>query len=269
MHKYVIFSDLDGTFLNHDDYSFEDALPALEMVKDRDIPVVFTSSKTRVEMQHIVDAVELDCPLIYETGCGACWPEGYFSQLQTSEQAFCGSYASVTRLLDELRDAHGFRFLGFHDMDTSTIENLTGLGTQQARDAATRLHGEPLQWQDTDDSLVVFRQLIEDRGLHLITGGRFIHVMSPVDKSHAMRWMMQQFQHGQPAATWHSVGLGDSPNDVQLLQAVDYPYLVRNLHLLDEQQQITMNQGITITENTGAAGWNEAIKDFITEIQAS
>ena len=49
----IIFTDLDGSLLNHEDYSFQDAAPALERVRACNIPLIFTTSKTRKEIEEI------------------------------------------------------------------------------------------------------------------------------------------------------------------------------------------------------------------------
>ncbi len=76
---------------------------------------------------------------------------------------------------------------------------------------------------------------------------------------------MQQFQQSDPDAKWQSVGLGDSPNDRQLLQSVDIAYLVRNLHLQEEQAQLMRLPELKQTSQTGAAGWNEAISGLLED----
>ena len=45
----VIFTDLDGTLLDHENYSFRMALPALDLLRRRGVPVVPVSSKTAPE----------------------------------------------------------------------------------------------------------------------------------------------------------------------------------------------------------------------------
>ncbi len=42
----LVFTDLDGTLLNHDDYSWEAARPALEELQRQSIPLILVSSKT-------------------------------------------------------------------------------------------------------------------------------------------------------------------------------------------------------------------------------
>ncbi|MEW6601405.1 MAG: HAD hydrolase family protein, partial [Nitrospirota bacterium] len=52
MKKIIIFTDLDGTLLDYPGYSFEAARSALDLIRERGIPLVVCSSKTRREIEH-------------------------------------------------------------------------------------------------------------------------------------------------------------------------------------------------------------------------
>ncbi len=47
MKKLIIFTDLDGTLLDLHTYSFEKSLPGLGLLRQKNVPLVFCSSKTR------------------------------------------------------------------------------------------------------------------------------------------------------------------------------------------------------------------------------
>ncbi|MDA0672462.1 MAG: haloacid dehalogenase, partial [Cyanobacteria bacterium] len=50
----LFFTDLDGTLLNGEDYGYEAALPVLETLKARQIPVIPVTSKTRAEVETLI-----------------------------------------------------------------------------------------------------------------------------------------------------------------------------------------------------------------------
>ncbi|MBM4388831.1 MAG: HAD hydrolase family protein, partial [Deltaproteobacteria bacterium] len=57
MKNLIIFTDLDGTLLDSRTYSFEQAEPALELIKRRRIPLIICSSKTRAEIEAIRETI--------------------------------------------------------------------------------------------------------------------------------------------------------------------------------------------------------------------
>ena len=66
MRNYIIFSDLDGTLLDHKTYTFDPALEALSIIKSRQIPLILSSSKTRAEIERIQSHLALKDPFIFE-----------------------------------------------------------------------------------------------------------------------------------------------------------------------------------------------------------
>ena len=75
--KTLIFTDLDGTFLNHHNYSFDESKQALEKVEHKKIPLIFTTSKTRVEVEVLQKKVAIKEPFIVENGAAIFIPKNY------------------------------------------------------------------------------------------------------------------------------------------------------------------------------------------------
>lgn len=72
---YVIYTDLDGTLLDHHSYSHNPALPALKQAKSVDAPVIPVTSKTRAELTKLREAIGLDGPFIVENGAAIYIPK--------------------------------------------------------------------------------------------------------------------------------------------------------------------------------------------------
>jgi mannosyl-3-phosphoglycerate phosphatase len=66
--KIVVFTDLDGSLLDFDHYSFEGARLSLERLKRHHIPVVFTTSKTRREVEVLRQEMGIDAPSLWRMG---------------------------------------------------------------------------------------------------------------------------------------------------------------------------------------------------------
>ncbi len=75
----LIFTDLDGTLLDHDNYSYEPAANLLEKLNNIGIPVIPTTSKTRSEVLPLRRAINNEHPFITENGAGIYIPKDYFS----------------------------------------------------------------------------------------------------------------------------------------------------------------------------------------------
>ena len=75
MPNFVIFSDLDGTLLDHNTYSFDAAKQALESIEDKEIPLILCTSKTRGEIEYYRELINNKHPFISENGGGIYIPD--------------------------------------------------------------------------------------------------------------------------------------------------------------------------------------------------
>ena len=74
----VIITDLDGTLLDHDTYSYEAAAHALAEITLRGIPLILNSSKTRSEIEELRERLLNDHPFVVENGAAVYSPIAYF-----------------------------------------------------------------------------------------------------------------------------------------------------------------------------------------------
>ena len=62
----IVFSDLDGSLLDHDTYDWAPARPALEALRESGIPLVLVSSKTLAELDDYRRQLDLRHPVVAE-----------------------------------------------------------------------------------------------------------------------------------------------------------------------------------------------------------
>ena len=152
----LIFTDLDGTLLNHFDYDFAAARPLLGRLREAGVPVIPATSKTRAEMQHWWQETGSVDPLIVENGAAVLVPRGYFAVEPTEAKvvdgfhvgSFVAPRAHWQALLVEAREAFPGCWQSFEELGVDGIVRLTGLDPASAALAARREYGEPLNWLD-------------------------------------------------------------------------------------------------------------------------
>ena len=74
----VVFTDLDGTLLDHHSYSWAAAEEALKELERRRVPLVLVTSKTRAEVEALQRKLGSVQPFVTENGGGIFIPHGYF-----------------------------------------------------------------------------------------------------------------------------------------------------------------------------------------------
>ena len=269
MKKLIVFTDLDGTLLDHETYKWIDAAPAIRRLQQNNYPLIFNSSKTYYEIKSLCEEMNNYNPMISENGSVIAVNIGCFedqpAELECYKLHYFGMpYGRVIEILQQLRDSQGYAFRGFNDMSNEELMQQTGLSKHRARAAARREATEPLLWQDSEERLAAFQQQLEAHKLSITRGGRFYHVMSPVDKGRAIQWLLSCYQEREPDTRWISMGLGDSYNDMRMLESVDYPVLVKNP--ATQQPDVSHIKNIRITSLAGPAGWNQAVEDVLDNL---
>ncbi len=259
--QFVVFTDLDGTLLDHHSYSFEAALPALNMLKQRHIPVVLNSSKTRPEMEQLRIDLENTSPFICENGGALIIPATEFGTPQEQVINFAEPIEQIIAVLADLRQ-QGFAFRSFNDMSEADVADITGLSLSRAKSAKQRLATEPLLWNGSDEELLQFEAAVGQRNLQLVKGGRFYHVMGQYDKGDAMAYLMERYRESDPQKQWCSVALGDSNNDERMLELADYSMVIKGVN--SDSVLVNSSKPNLVRSNApGPEGWNETITKLL------
>lgn len=257
--KLIVFSDLDGTLLDHDNYSWDAAQPALDKLKKNHIPLVLTTSKTLAEVSLLAHELHNYYPCIVENGAGVAWP---IAGSQDYELETLG--VSRSELLGVLQPLHrDFEFRSCVEMSTEEFVQLTGLEPENAKRAMQRNYSEPFIWKDDQERLETFVEQIEQQGLSVLKGGRFFHLMGRADKGKAMQHVAERWSDGY--ADSQTVALGDSHNDIAMLQLADYAVVVKSAH--HSAPDFSASGVCRVTEKIGPEGWNEAVLALLDEKQ--
>lgn len=260
--RLIIFSDLDGTLLDHHSYDWSAAGPAMERLSASKIPVVLNSSKTISEVRGFRERMGNDAPFIVENGAAVVIPANCFGSSQEQVKRFGAARSEVLTLLGELRN-EGFAFSGFADMSPAEISEHSSLSEAEAELARDRVATEPLLWHGDDESLATFRRKLEAADCRLVQGGRFLHAMGNFDKADGVRFLLKKYREQDPAGRLVSVALGDSPNDQHMLEQADIAVIVRGVH---SDSVVLPSQSRAIRSlKTGPAGWNECVLNLLIE----
>jgi mannosyl-3-phosphoglycerate phosphatase len=270
--RILVFSDLDGTLLDHRSYSFEPARPALRLLQEKKIPLVICTSKTRAEIEPIRAALANTDPFISENGGAVFIPRGYFPPELTSARReaeyhvieFGTPYPRLREVISGLQERLPGQIRGFGDMTVDEIRELTGLSCPEAALAKKREYDEPFLFSDSA-SLGTIKEEAEAAGLKITKGGRFFHLTGDNDKGKAVR-LLQTVYAQAAKRSLKTIGLGDSPNDLPLLENVDFPVLVQKPGgRYDPSIQLSH---LIRAPGEGPDGWRAAVLDLLGRLAA-
>ncbi len=257
----IVFTDLDGTLLDHENYSFDGAKESVSMLSSLKIPLIIVTSKTYDEVVKLQRKLKLFAPFIVENGGGLYIPEDYDFEIITPEMQKLGNYyllpfgkpiSVIRNFISKNLSKH---IEGFGDFSIHKVMELTNLKEEEASLSKSREFSEPFILKP-DVSIDEVLQIVENSPYKITKGGRFYHLIAKEqDKGVAVRkttnlYMKSGFER---VVTF---GLGDSKNDIPMLKSVDYPFLIRKFN--GSYEDIYLEKLVLSKEN-GSKGWNEVV----------
>lgn len=272
--KLAIFTDLDGTLLDHYSYEFQPAKVSVFLCHELDFPIIPCTSKTYKETVAIRGQLGLATPFVVENGAAIFLPKKWLKEnmiTPTNLVEFGEFYIKefgqprsfwLSQLKQHASDlAHLYK--GFSQMSNSQLAELTGLSEKDAEKAKLRHYSEPLHWLGDACQKKAFIKRMRENGTTIIEGGRFLHVCGDESKGVALEWLFNQIKHELPG-DWLSVALGDSENDSAMLEAADISVQIKSM--THPFIQLQREKGVMRSSMPGPTGWHEVMMQLISEL---
>jgi len=272
MKRLIIFTDLDGTLLDYSNYSFEKALPALEILRQKNIPLILCSSKTKKEIEYYRKKLDNNYPFISENGGGIFIPKGYFgftvhgSRFTVIDEddyhviRLGASYPDLRKAIEELRD-EGINIRGFGDMTVHELSEIAHMTIEEAEMAKERYFDEPFIFSGPPYKLPQLLKSINKKGFKF-TQGRFYHLLGSSNKGIAVSILIDLYKKKYKQIS--TIAIGDSPNDIPMLERADYPIIVQK-HDGSYDSKIKIPR-IIKANGIGPEGWNAAVLRLIANV---
>ncbi|RPE67240.1 mannosyl-3-phosphoglycerate phosphatase [Pacificibacter maritimus] len=252
----LIFTDLDGTLIDHDTYQWSPAFDALNALKAAQAGVVLASSKTGAEISVLRDELGLNAwPAIVENGAGLLAAHATVTQTNTD-------YRKLRNCLNQIPKQLRQSYVGFGDMTTDEVVQATGLDAESAKLAQQRMYSEPGLWHGTQEDKHRFLAQLKTHGISAQQGGRFLTLSFGTNKVDQMQRLTADFMPR------HTIALGDAPNDIAMIEAADFGVVIANPHRSALKPLKGEAEGrIRRTQASGPRGWNTAILDLLTQLE--
>lgn len=268
----LIFTDLDGSLLDHHSYSFSPAAALLKELERQHIPVIPVTSKTCAEVLSLRDTLANTHPFIVENGAAIYLRKEYFP-LAPQDCTKIGNYWCIRNShprshWQALLAKEGGPFADEYQTFDSICANqgleglaaLTGLSIHQAMLAQQREFSEPIQWLGTQERKNQFIAQLTEAGATLLQGGRFLTLGGNTDKGRALLQLKALYH--QQLGVCQSLAIGDSGNDVSMLEIADSALIIKSQNHPAPRLQRTDN--LYMSTATGPQGWAEGVTAWLT-----
>lgn len=268
----ILFTDLDGTLLNTEDYTYEAALPVLERLRTAGMPVIPVTSKTRAEVETLIRQVGLTDPFVVENGsaiyiprdtCPFALPEGE-DQGPYRVLPLGVAYVMARAGLKAISQEIGRPLKGFGDLSPEQVQQLTGLSLPDAKQAKMREFTEPFMTPKNIEPEKLIAA-VEEMGFRVVVGDRFSHLIGgAAGKGVAVHKLVSLYRTTfDPGETILTVGLGNSPNDLDMLENVDRAIVLPGPK---GPHPRLADRGWQIAPQPAPAGWAIAVTDILDSL---
>jgi len=265
----AVFTDLDGCLLDHSTYEWLPAAPALRLLERYHAPLIFTTSKTRAEVEYWQAAIGINHPAIVENGGAILLPPDSLQDWPDDAEILPGGgarivlgwpHAQVLKALHRAAAESRCEVRGFSDMNDEEIAVHCDMSLEQAALAAKREYSEPFLLLTPRREPNLLRAFLA-HGLQLTRGGRFFHAQRHPGKGEAAGRLIDLY------AGFHSpvvsIGLGDGFNDEGMLRIVDHPIILKSAHSEELQRRLPSARA---TSEAGPAAWAQSLLALLTDL---
>ena len=276
--KIVVFTDLDATLLDSETYSWKYAEESIEALRKREAALVMVTSKTLREVGSLYKELGFEDPFVFENGGGIAFrketPLGEYLISQEPQidefhregftvLALGTRYEVLVKSLAQISAELGTPLLGFSAMSDEEMAKATGLPAEEAAKARMRLFDEPFVTPEASTSLEARIQAAASRrGLAVVKGGRFGHLIGHAGKGKAVSILIEAFRNVYGELV--TIGLGDSPNDFPFLQLVDTPVVLGKP--LKTESVLFLSETVYRFDTPGPKGWSQAVLDILATL---
>ncbi len=251
--EYLVFTDLDGTLLDHKTYDFSEAKVMLDILNEKKIPLIIVTSKTKDEVIELQKKLNISFPFIIENGAGIFIPKDKDYELIALGKTYDTTVSAFNRY------SKNFPIKGFYEMSDEEVSLCTGLPLEKAKKARKRTFSEPFILED-ESKLEDLKKLALLDGFDVVKGGRFFHLITlGQDKAKAVKEMKEYYENLYKKS-FQTIALGDGENDITMLKSVDTPILIKKYDGTFISCDI---KNLIKSEYIGPKGWNDSLKKVL------
>ena len=268
--KLMIFSDIDGSFLNHDNYSYGNLYSFITKLK-KISDIIFVSSKTFAEIKLLNNSLGITFPFIVENGACIFFPESYYNTELKGDKFFKkGNYIgyrvsekqikSHKRYLNQFKKK--FNFLFYSELSSEKLANITNLKGLQIKSSQDRLFSDPIYWNDSKKNFIKFENELKKINIRINKGGRFIHLSNDYDKGDAVGEFLK-IDNKQNTSKKMTISIGDSQNDVSMLELTDYSCMIKR----EKKKSLVLEKKKNnyYSFNIAPDGWSESLEFILNK----
>ena len=218
--NWIVITDLDGTLMDHE-YDYSPAIETINWLKLNNIPIIPCTSKTAAEVRKFRNDIGINSPYIVENG-GAVYGEKSDNSGEEWILQLSKSSKQLRKILFSISSDIKYNLQPFSEMSKDKIFELTGLDSKSIDLASKREWSVPFL-NPPINYMNKMLYLRDKYSVDLFQGNLMCHLVSSgCSKGNAINELKKYLK----IPKCRVIGLGDSPNDLPLLNVSDIGVVV-------------------------------------------
>ena len=258
--KIWIVSDVDGTLMDHS-YDLSPAKKTIKWLQELKIPVILCTSKTASEVRIIRKELNLTDPYIVENGA-AIYGENIKGEKW--EIILGMKYQLLEKILNNLSKEVNFSLKPLNNLTDNEAYELTGLSGDSLKLMRDRHWSMPFLNPPKDIENKI-KLICEKYKVNIFKGNRMSHLLSiNSNKGKAIKKLIEYSNNFKVEI----VGLGDSPNDLPLLNKANYKIIIPSSN--GPNQTLLKDIGpinYILAKKPNGYGWSEEVYKIIKKLK--
>jgi len=254
--KIIIFTDLDGSLLNNETFKFDEIKNFIINCLKKGIKLIPNTSKTSFEILEFIKELSCEIPYIAENG-SSIHNLNILNPDLSNEIVLARPvheiYEDFTKNIKK-KLLLNCNFLS--EMDTEKQSNILGLSGRKLELALNRNYTFLITFNGEKNEIKELIEYCHNLGLSLNQGGRVICIGDKVNKLTGMKKTLKIIKSYNEFKDIFTIGVGDSPNDLGMLDEVNFPCLIKRKN----NENILNKDKYTISTEEAPSGWMEVVK---------
>ena len=193
----LIFTDLDGSLLNHKNFEFNTIKPFILKCLRNNIRIIPNTSKTKNEVEFFSEQLGVDIPFIVENGSAIHNLDLVCSHFDKNIKSLI-----LSRTANEIFEIFNNKVplslrnqcLFLKDMNAKKQSKVLGLNGEQLTSALNRLYSIPLIFNGRIEIKNELISIFNDLDIKFHEGGRVINICDNCTKGDAMKIILKKME---------------------------------------------------------------------------
>tara|TARA_B100001758_G_scaffold218986_1_gene206805 strand:- start:405 stop:1205 length:801 start_codon:yes stop_codon:yes gene_type:complete len=252
----IIFTDLDGTFLNTNTFKFGNNKKITKKIIKKGIIIIPNSSKTIKELESFNKSLNIKIPFISENG--SCVNNlKFISQKLPFKIEISRPKKKILKIFNKyIEKKYRNKCVFINNLSSKEQSKVLGLKKMNLNNALNRKYTVPIKFIGTINEKIKLQNKVKKIGLSFQEGGRIINIGDNTNKGIAMKKLLALIKKKLKVRI-NTIGIGDNYNDLEMLKNSDIPCMVRNKKF--NKKKINLSKCI-FSKKEAPYGWAEVVK---------